>query len=246
MDADSRRQKHRENVLLSLDAAIEGMNLAEEISSHTPAKAIFGTVSALLKMIKVYLLLFCGDGLWFTHIQDSMSNKTDYVELGLACTSVCEALQRGMNGKRKRDLSQPVRKAIKELTTWVKPIMHGLDSSLTGFLDRRTVMEIQEKVTEKSKRNLASRLVYAKSDKDAIATWRSDLNRILHVFNVHSGFFRFTVADCSHSGRADHEDSYDGFGSPSWHADRSGRYQRPTSLRKCNFPSTDNRMLTIS
>ena len=60
MDADSRRQKRRENILLSLDAAIEATNLVKEISSHTPVKAVFGTVNAILKMIKVHL--FCGDG----------------------------------------------------------------------------------------------------------------------------------------------------------------------------------------
>jgi hypothetical protein len=49
---------------------------------------------------------------------------------------------------------------------------------------RRTVAEIQEKVIEKGGRNLFSRLVHAKDDKDTIASWRSDLNRILHIFNV--------------------------------------------------------------
>jgi len=34
-----------------------------------------------------------------------------------------------------------------------------------------------------------SRLAHAKSDKETIATWRSDLNRILLVFNVRSVFF---------------------------------------------------------
>ena len=53
-------------------------------------------------------------------------------------------------------------------------------------LDRRTVAEIQGKIIEKSGRNLFSRLARAANDKDAIATWRMDLNRILHVFNVRS------------------------------------------------------------
>ena len=47
--------------------------------------------------------------------QDSMANKSDYVELGLACADVCKALDRGMNGK-KLDLSQSVREAIEQLT----------------------------------------------------------------------------------------------------------------------------------
>ena len=46
-----------------------------------------------------------------------MANKTDYVELGLACADVCEALDRGMNGRKLDDLSQSVREAIAQLTT---------------------------------------------------------------------------------------------------------------------------------
>jgi hypothetical protein len=46
------------------------------------------------------------------------------------------------------------------------------------------VAGIQEKVIEKGGRNLFSRLVHAKDDKDTIASWRLDLNRILHIFNV--------------------------------------------------------------
>ena len=53
-------------------------------------------------------------------------------------------------------------------------------------LRRRTVAEIQGKVTKQSKRNPAARLFHAKSDKDTIAAWRLELNRILHVFNVRS------------------------------------------------------------
>ena len=67
--------------------------------------------------------------------------------------------------------------------------MHGLDSLLTDGLDSRTVAEIQDKITEKGGRNLPSRLVHAKSDKDAIAGWKLDLNRILQVFTVRSLIF---------------------------------------------------------
>ena len=51
-------------------------------------------------------------------------------------------------------------------------------------LHRRTVAEIQRKVIKQSGRNPVSRLLHAKNDKEAIAAWRLDLNRILHVFNV--------------------------------------------------------------
>ena len=46
-----------------------------------------------------------------------MANKAEYVELGLVCADVCEALNRGMDGKKLDDLSQSVRKAIDQLTT---------------------------------------------------------------------------------------------------------------------------------
>ena len=66
--------------------------------------------------------------------QDSMANKSDYVELGLACADVCRALERGMNGKKLEDLSQSVCEAINQLTAWVKHVAHGLGSSLKTFL----------------------------------------------------------------------------------------------------------------
>ena len=48
-----------------------------------------------------------------------MANKSDYVELGLACADVCRALERGINGKKLGDLCQSVYEAICQLTTWV-------------------------------------------------------------------------------------------------------------------------------
>ena len=53
----------------------------------------------------------------FTYHQDSMANKAEYVELGLACADVCRALDRGMNGRKLDDLSQSVFEAITQLTT---------------------------------------------------------------------------------------------------------------------------------
>ena len=46
-------EKRRDDVLSTLNVAIEAMNLAKEVSSVTPAKAVFGSVSALLTMIRV-------------------------------------------------------------------------------------------------------------------------------------------------------------------------------------------------
>ena len=42
------------------------------------------------------------------------------------------------------------------------------------------------KIIKKGKRNPVSRLLHAKNDKETIATWKSDLNKILLVFNVRS------------------------------------------------------------
>ena len=51
-------------------------------------------------------------------------------------------------------------------------------------LSIRTMGEIQRHIIERGKRNVISRHYHAKDDKEAIATWRLELNRILPVFNV--------------------------------------------------------------
>ena len=61
MDLISQRQKRQDNTLSLLNAATEAMNLAKEVSSATPARAVFGSVSALLTMIKVRSLPFSND-----------------------------------------------------------------------------------------------------------------------------------------------------------------------------------------
>ena len=117
MATKSQRQKERENTLSLLDAAIEAINLAKEISSITPAKAVFGTVSALLMMIKVCFLHSVVGCPGFTRGQESMANELDYVDLGLSYADICRALDRGMNGKQLSDLSQSVRDTINQLAT---------------------------------------------------------------------------------------------------------------------------------
>lgn len=63
MDTKSKKSKRRDDVLSSLNVVIEGLNLAENLSSITPAKAVFGTVSVILTMIRVSFLLFREDPL---------------------------------------------------------------------------------------------------------------------------------------------------------------------------------------
>ena len=57
MKTGSQRPNEREGTVSALNIAIEALNLAKEVSSITPAKAVFGTVSVILTMIKVSFLL---------------------------------------------------------------------------------------------------------------------------------------------------------------------------------------------
>ena len=84
--------KGQDGTISSLNLAIEAMNLAKEISSFTPAKAVFGSVGVLLTMIRVRSPSPRIECSAFTRRQGSMINKLDYVELGLACADVCKAL----------------------------------------------------------------------------------------------------------------------------------------------------------
>ena len=55
----SQQQKGRENLLSSLNVAIDFLNLAKDsCGSIPPAQAVFGSVSILLTMIKVNFPLF--------------------------------------------------------------------------------------------------------------------------------------------------------------------------------------------
>jgi len=59
MEAKSRRPKDQGGAISVLNAAIEAMNLAKELASITPAKAVFGSVSVILTMTRVGFLLVC-------------------------------------------------------------------------------------------------------------------------------------------------------------------------------------------
>ena len=60
MEDKSQRPKGRDGAISTLNTAIDALNLAKELSSITPAGAVFGSVSVILTTIKVGLLLvFC-------------------------------------------------------------------------------------------------------------------------------------------------------------------------------------------
>ncbi|KAF9793424.1 kinase-like domain-containing protein [Thelephora terrestris] len=145
MDAAFQRRKAQELVLLKLSLAIGDINHAKEATRITPAKVALGSVNNLLPVIR-----------------DSMVDKMDYVELGLACVDVCSALERAISDRREDQLDRSVLGAIEHLTT--------------------TSTEIQKNIVEVGKRSAVSRVLHAKKDKDTIAAWRLDLDRIRRMF----------------------------------------------------------------
>ena len=74
--------------------------------------------------------------------------------------------------------------------------MHILSPAAYHAPNHRTVAEIQRKVIKQSGRHRISRFVHARNDKDTIAAWKSDLNRLLHVFNVCSERSCLVTANC--------------------------------------------------
>ena len=52
------KEKEKDGAISVLNGFIEVFNLAKEISSNTPAKAVFGSASVILTVIRVSLLGF--------------------------------------------------------------------------------------------------------------------------------------------------------------------------------------------
>jgi hypothetical protein len=46
-----------------------------------------------------------------------MAHERDYVELGLSCADVCQALERGLNGTQTDELTKSALEVIEKLTT---------------------------------------------------------------------------------------------------------------------------------
>ena len=74
MDAKSKQSKRRDDVLSSLNV-IEGLCIVERLSSITPAKAVFSTVSAILTMIRVSFLPLRGDPLWVNEMHTGLDDQ---------------------------------------------------------------------------------------------------------------------------------------------------------------------------
>lgn len=63
MAANTQRPKGRDDAISMLNEAIEVLNLAKEISSVTPAQAVFGSFSVLVTVIRVRSFPFYDDEL---------------------------------------------------------------------------------------------------------------------------------------------------------------------------------------
>ena len=195
MTDNSQQPEGRGRVISALNMAINGLTIAKDATNNTPINPVFGSVAVLLVMIRVGSFLSRNETFRLTHCQDTMANKQDYVDLGLSCADVCKALERGMGGKKLDDVSKSVCDAINQLTTWVEPAIYISCSSTYHDLDLRTIAKIQEKVMKRSRRRWISRFFRSSDDKAAIATWKSELTWILHVFDVCSTSSRPTVTD---------------------------------------------------
>jgi hypothetical protein len=115
MAAESPQLKGRDRAIPALDALIQILEVAKVACVFPPAQVAIGSTSALLMIIRVRSLL-ATSSLRFTFVQDSMANKKDYVELGKSCGRVCQALDRGLDGRQLDELSRSVLEAIGELT----------------------------------------------------------------------------------------------------------------------------------
>ena len=60
-------------------------------------------------------------------------------------------------------------------------------------MNRRIVAELEERVIKRSGENAVFRLFHAKSDKESIAAWKLDLDKILRVFSVRSVIFAWLL-----------------------------------------------------
>ena len=58
METKTQQPKEQRGVISALNGFIEVFNLAKEISSNTPAMAVFGSASVLLAIIRVSFTAF--------------------------------------------------------------------------------------------------------------------------------------------------------------------------------------------
>ncbi|KAF9783829.1 hypothetical protein BJ322DRAFT_881313 [Thelephora terrestris] len=141
MEAKLERQNGRESALSSINKAKDALDLARDVKGTKPAKDAFDSASLLLAAI-----------------------RADCVELGFICADVCQALGRGLRGRRADQHSQSILDAIHQFNM--------------------TMAEIKGHVVKRGKRNAIAQRFHAKHDKEAVASWKLGLGKILSVFET--------------------------------------------------------------
>ena len=120
MKTESQQPKDNKSAISTLNGFIGVINFAKQATGNTPANVIFDSVAIILTMVRVSHLLpfYCID-CEPEYPKDDFSNKTDYIDLGVACGEVSTALYRGLEGKGldHDNLNDSVREAIKQLTS---------------------------------------------------------------------------------------------------------------------------------
>ena len=182
MASPSQRPKGRDGVISTLDLVIQGLTLAKDTCGFPPAQAALGAAGVLLTMIRVRSLPpWCAPGsrlfrtAWPTNRITSIlgwhapmcAKPSKWVWTGDDWTSSAHPWSGRLRNLPSRSNCQCVSQVARSPGS-----------------NRRTVEEIQKQIVDRGKRHLASRVLYAKSDKDKIMAWGQDLNRIVQNFNV--------------------------------------------------------------
>ncbi|KAF9793062.1 hypothetical protein BJ322DRAFT_1207527 [Thelephora terrestris] len=197
------RPKARDAALSKLDVAIECLSVAKEISGITPVQVALGSLGALLTVIRDTMAneqryeelgLNCAD------ICQALDRGTDERKLGEkqpdekktdGKKSDEKRTDKKKEEKRTDEKKKEEKKAEVKKAEVKKADEKKLDSNPSQPVREatnqpaKTVAEPRRKVTKQSARTPApkpSRI--SKSEKDEIAAWRAELNRILHVFNT--------------------------------------------------------------
>ena len=184
MASPSKPSKEHDGLLSALNVAIETLNLAKEISSITPAKAVFGSASVLLAMIRVRSLAFRRDEP-LIHVYPGLCGQPSGFRRPGA------VLRRGVRSSRRRVERQTIGRnrsvgaqGDRETDDVSRTCNTHTGPETYRSVNHRTVANIQGRVIKLGKRNPVSQLFHAKSDKEALAAWRQELNSVLHIFNV--------------------------------------------------------------
>ena len=85
-----------------------------------------------------------------------MANKEDYVDLGESCARVCQALDRGLDGRKMDELSRSVLGAIEQLIMRVNPTMIGRATDSPELPSQDCIRDPEkDRQAKRTKRNLS-------------------------------------------------------------------------------------------